>query len=204
MNKEELKKWFWNKLNSCYKVKHCDYQNHTYYFYDEQFIRQKKLSRIVGEEIIYPSKVVGICLFDQELKNEYLYCNYKEIWSFFETNLSSNYQEIQSFIKELLEEHDKLSASIPRICSSTTRHYLEEHDKLSASIPVDGYFKKGFGLEEHDKLSASIPIKIDNVGAYCLEEHDKLSVSIPTSSTRHHGRCLEEHDKLSIYIPKFY
>ena len=114
MNKEELKKWFWNKFNGCYKVNHCDYPKRTYYFYDEQFLRQKKLSRIIGgQELEYPTELKGICLFEQDPKNEYLYCDYDEIWSFFQINFSTNYNEIQSFIKELLEEHDKLSASIP-------------------------------------------------------------------------------------------
>ncbi len=109
MNKEELKNWFWNKVNNCYKVEHVDYPNIIYYFYDEQFIRQKKLNRIVGEEIIYPTEVVGKCLFEHDIKNGYLCCDYDEIWTFLETNFSPNYTEIQSFIKKIIKKHDKLS-----------------------------------------------------------------------------------------------
>jgi len=129
MNKEELKKWFWNKFNGCYKVKHSNYDD-VFYFYDEQFIRQKKLSRIIGEELVYPNEVKGICLFEQDQKNGYLWCDRDEIWSFFENNFSTNYQEIQSFIKELLEEH-----SIPVLPVVKLITNLEEHDKLSVSIP---------------------------------------------------------------------
>lgn len=116
MNKDELKKWFCNKFNGCYKAKkrngiqNVDDKN-IFYFYDEQFARQKKLSRIVGEEIIYPSVVKGKCLFEQDTEDLLLYCDYTEIWSFFETNylsthigLESEYKEIQSFIKEILME----------------------------------------------------------------------------------------------------
>ena len=181
MNKEELKNWFWNKFNSCYKVKHRDYPKNTYYFYDEQFVRQKKLSRIVGgQELEYPSVVKGTCLFCQELKNGYLYCDYDKIWSFFEDNISPKYGDIQSFIKELLEEHDKLSVSIPNWC--WTFH--------------------GISLEEHDKLSVSIPVGIREFATLSLEEHDKLSVYIPTKTTMVVNNNLEEHDKLSVYIPE--
>ena len=66
MNKEEITKWFWNKFYSCYPAKHQDYPHKIFMFYDEGFIRQKKLSRIVGEPIEYPSKINGICLFEQD------------------------------------------------------------------------------------------------------------------------------------------
>ena len=185
MTKEELKKWFWNKFNSCYKVNHSDYPKRTYYFYDEKFIRQKKLSRIIGgQEIEYPSEVRGICLFELDSKNEYLYCNYDEIWSFFETNLTTNYQDIQSFIKELLEEHNKLSVSTPCRRNLPHRLCLEEHNKLSVSTPLWEVNNKHIALDEHDKLSVSTPFHLKPFHLYhfCdLEEHDKLSVSTPTS-----------------------
>ncbi len=56
MNKEELSKWFWNKFNSCYPVKHEDFTESIFMFYDEQFLRQRKLYRVLDEELIYPSK----------------------------------------------------------------------------------------------------------------------------------------------------
>ena len=163
MNKQELKKWFWNKFNGCYKVKHSDYTDNIYYFYDEQFIRQKKLSRIVGDELFYPTKVKGICLFRQDIKNERLWCDYDEIWSYFETNFSTNYSKIQSFIKELLEEHDKLSVSIPSGYYWSKPLSLEEHDKLRVSIPVFLMKFEQTDLEEPDKLSVYIPGTIDHV-----------------------------------------
>ena len=71
--KEELTKWFWNKYYSCYKVKHQEYQNNVYLYFDKTFLRQKKLCIITGEKVNYPSKVDGICLFEQDLKNKYLW-----------------------------------------------------------------------------------------------------------------------------------
>ncbi len=158
MKKEELKKWFWNKFNSCYKVNHSDYPKSIFYFYDEQFLRQKKLARIIGnQELEYPSEVKGICLFEQDLKNERLWCKYDEIWSFFETNFSPNYGDIRSFIKELLEEHNKLSVTIPLNNKWKRPNYLEEHNKLSVSIPLQRSLIVHQHLEEHNKLSVTIP-----------------------------------------------
>ena len=203
MTKEELKNWFWNKFNGCYKVNHSDYPESILYFYDEQFIRQKKLSRIVGESIEYPTNVVGKCLFKQDLKYERFWCKYDEIWSFFEENFSTNYIEIQSFIKELLEEHDKLSVSIPNKHWLSDVVTLEEHDKLSVSIPFNGKGAEDIYLEEHDKLSVSILQPSIIPANFNLEEHDKLSVSIPNIETGFEYD-LEENDKLSVSIPECY
>ena len=174
MNKEELKKWFWNKFNGCYKVKHSDYQDRIFYFYDKQFIRQKKLSRIIGEEIVYPSEVKGICLFRQDLKNERLWCKYDKIWSFFETNFSPNYSEIQSFIKELLEEHDKLSVYIPQHANLIKPYYLEEHDKLSVYIPELRLSFERCYLEEHDKLSIYIHSHV-SINGQVIQKKTKIT-----------------------------
>ena len=113
MTKEDLSKWFWNKFNSCYYVKHEDYPQSLFMFYNKNFVRQSKLARLIGQEIIYPTKVEGVCLFEQDYKNNYLWCNYDEIWSFFYENYSHKYNEIQSFIKSLLVEHSKLEVLTP-------------------------------------------------------------------------------------------
>lgn len=103
MSKEELSKWFWDKFNSCYPIKHKDYPKSIFMIYDEQFLRQRKLARVLDEEIIYPT-VKGKCLFRQDYKNNVLWCNYDEIWLFFERNYSPNYIDIRSLITNLLEE----------------------------------------------------------------------------------------------------
>jgi hypothetical protein len=117
MKKNELSKWFWSKFNSCYPVKHDDYPDSIFMFYDENFLRQKKLARVLNEQIVYPNQVTGKCLFHLSYKNNNLWCNYDEIWSFFERNYSPNYTDIQSLIKNLLREHDKLQALTPGISS---------------------------------------------------------------------------------------
>ena len=102
MTKEEIQIWFRNKFNSCYVVVHEDYPENIFMYYDPQFIRQKKLSRIVGEEIEYPSKLTGICLFGQDYKNGYLFMN-DEITSFFYKNYSNNWSDIKELIQDMLK-----------------------------------------------------------------------------------------------------
>ena len=136
MNKEELSKWFWNKFNSCYPVVHKDYPKNIFMIYDEQFLRQKKLARVLNEDVIYPNKVTGKCLFCQDYKNNYFRCHYDEIWSFFKENYSRNYTDIQSLIKSLLEEHDKLQVLTPCQYFLRNKMWLEEHDKLHLQTAI--------------------------------------------------------------------
>ena len=51
--------------------------------------------------------------FEQDEKNSYLYCQYGRVWSFFETNYTLKYAEIQVIIKSLMERHYKLRGLTP-------------------------------------------------------------------------------------------
>ena len=115
MSTEELKIWFLDKFNSCYSVKYDDYPHSVFMIYDINFIRTKKLANILDKDVEYPTVIKGVCLFEQDLKNEYLWCDYYEIWTFFIKNYSSNYQEIRTLIKGWLEEHDKLKVLTPNL-----------------------------------------------------------------------------------------
>ena len=51
--------------------------------------------------------------FEQDEKNGDLWCQTNRVWSFFETNYSSNYAETQSIIRNLMERHYKLRGLTP-------------------------------------------------------------------------------------------
>jgi hypothetical protein len=104
MNKE-LEKWFYNKFNSCYLMEDLEISGNFFMIYDEQFIRQRKLSRVLNEEVKMPTEIKGICLFHLNIKELHLWCNYYEIWSFFEDNYPYSYEDIQEFIKKLLKDN---------------------------------------------------------------------------------------------------
>ena len=135
MQIDDLKIWFWDKYNSCYSIK---YNNKIYMMYDPNFIRAKKLANILNKEIGYPTEVKGVCLFQQDLKNSYLLCNYDEIWSFFKENYSSNSQEISQLIKGWLEEHNKTKVLTPFPVLSDF-YKLEEHNKIKVLTPICGF-----------------------------------------------------------------
>ena len=104
MSEEELKVWFFDRLNSCYSVKHDDYPDRLYWYYDEKFIRNVKLCRLSGEKIELPSKASGRCLFDQDIKNNILYCDYDEIWKVFYKEYRCNFYDVKRLINSWLEE----------------------------------------------------------------------------------------------------
>ena len=178
-SKEELYKWFFKKFNSCHLVEHSDKKEKIYMYYDEQFIRQKKMARILDEEIVYPSKPKGKVLFEQDWKNERMWCDYDEIWSYFKTNYSDNHQEIKDLIGWMLKEHDKLSVLTPTQRIVINNSLLKEHDKLSVLTPVVPEWFEATMLKEHDKLSVLTPTRTWFILSSSLKEHDKLSVLTP-------------------------
>ena len=113
MLKEELKIWFINKLNSCYLVKHDKYDNSILMVYDKNYNRERKLGRILGKEISEPNFDEGVVLFKQDWDNDYLWCNYGEIWSFFEANYSNNYMKIKELISDILKDTTKCEVLTP-------------------------------------------------------------------------------------------
>jgi hypothetical protein len=130
MTDEELKDWFWDKFNTCYYVKHDNYPESIFMYYDKNFARQKKLARVLEQEIIYPSKIEGVCLFEQDYKYNQLLCDDKEIWSFFEEKSNYSYQEIRDLIKGWLVEHSKLQVLTPSQYPTGALRLLVEHSKL--------------------------------------------------------------------------
>ena len=57
MNKEELINWFNNIFNNCYYVKHNDYPNSLFMYYDLRYVRKLKLNKIGGNISLPPNFV---------------------------------------------------------------------------------------------------------------------------------------------------
>ena len=51
--------------------------------------------------------------FEQDEKNGYLWCQYDRVWSFFKTNYSPKYSDVQSIISNLMERHYNLRGLTP-------------------------------------------------------------------------------------------
>ena len=133
---DKLKTWFWDKFNSCYLVKHEDYPESIFMYYDPQYVRKMKLAKISGEEI-YKNNITGLCLFEQDWKNKWFYCNFVEIWDYLYDNYSKNYTDAEQFITDRLEEHTKMSVLTPCPISYCLTRLLEEHTKMSVLTPLN-------------------------------------------------------------------
>jgi len=136
MTDNELKTWFLNKFNSCYYVKVEKYTDSIYMFYDENFTRQKKLARVLNQELIYPTKVDmgGVCLFYQDYKNNTLWCEYNQIWIYLKENSGYTDQKICDLIKCWLIDVSKLY-SLFFVRSGYLAFWLDDPTKLDWLIP---------------------------------------------------------------------
>ena len=83
-NQEEAKKFFLEKLEGCYYIKHKDYPDNIFWFYDKNFLRQKKLCNILGKKYIIGDINNGELIFEQNLDSKRLWIKYQEIWSLLE------------------------------------------------------------------------------------------------------------------------
>ena len=157
MNKDELREWFYEKLFNCYVVKHKHKteEHIKYLVYDKQFIRDCKLSDVLGDDIVFPTEHTGDILFKQDLKNKYLYCDYNKIWSFLESNYLDNYHEIQELTTGFLGEIDNYN-------QYTTQ--LTYHVYISSLGEIDNY-NQYTTIRGNDTLSSNLG-EIDNYNQY--------------------------------------
>ena len=74
--------------------------------------------------------------FEQDEKNGNLWCQYGRVWSFFETNYSSNYAETQSIIRNLMERHYNLRGLTPYGSAPADLLNMERHYNLRGLTPI--------------------------------------------------------------------
>jgi hypothetical protein len=127
----------------------------------------------------YPKSVFmaseGEVLFEQDWKNNYLFCKHSEVWSLFESKYEYNNIQIKDMISGILEEHLKDGTLTPTNSELNNFFILEEHLKKGTLTPVID--KQGISfnfLEEHLKNGVSTPsVEVVEVVSVQLEEHFK-------------------------------
>ena len=72
----------------------------------------------------------GNVIFDYNKKNDVVYINYDEVWSFFETFFGMEYQQIRDITKAWVEEHYKLRVTTTCGGFPYAKTWVEEHYKL--------------------------------------------------------------------------
>jgi hypothetical protein len=174
MTEQELKQWFWNKFLSCYPVIHNDVPNKIFMIYDKLFLRKVVINSIIGKSIEYPKEIKGVCIFEQDYENGYLWCDYDEIWAFLKNNTSNI--DVRTLITGWLSEVDNLNmlTTLPQMtksyCSST------EANKLNILKPWDLILSKLEWLSETDKLNVLTSNHQELMQPNLLSDTDKLNV----------------------------
>lgn len=86
---------------------------------------------IKEDKIKYPDYIFYFkddrCYFEYNTKNNYFYVNYDKVWKVFETKYHMNYNDTQSFIKKLVEDHFKLRGIILGSNYTLSAASVEEH-----------------------------------------------------------------------------
>ena len=78
-----------------------------------------------------------------ELQNSTLWCSYHNVWRVFESEFSMLYQEIQSLIKNQMEERFKMKGITPKTLLWQIFCTMEERFKMKGITPLRR--KKDFG-----------------------------------------------------------
>jgi len=157
MNKEELKGWFFEKLYNCYPVKHDNFPDRLFWYYDDKYIRKVKLNKISNKKVYPPNKVSGVCLFEQDLKKLILLCNYNNIWLYLYKNYSDDYSDVQELIKSWLEEESRMNVYTPMFYNTFQYDWLDEGVKKKLYIPNGWRMICEEKLDEGTKMNVNIP-----------------------------------------------
>ena len=169
---EELIKWFNNYFDNCYYVKHVDYPESIFMFYDINYARQLKLAKLEGIDYVEKTEVTGVCLFEQDWKNNFFRCNFIIIYCYLRDNYSFSYDDFQSFIKDRLEEQSKMNILKTALVAISTLVLLEEQSKMNILKPYVGGERISPMLEEQSKKNVLTPYGMERM----IEEQSKMNV----------------------------
>ena len=107
----------------------CDlekYPNSLFVFKNEICIFE-----IYNPESINPKKIISSYRFGlkQDLKNADIWFNYDKIWSIFESKFGMKYNDIQSFMKDMIEKHFKIRINTVSVFNGEKTNAAEKHFK---------------------------------------------------------------------------
>lgn len=73
------------------------------------------------------------CLFNYNFSSGNLWCHSEKVWELLEREGWCKYDEVQSFLKNQIEKHFKLTIVTPKMAISRWRKLIEDHFKLTES-----------------------------------------------------------------------
>lgn len=101
MTESEVCKMFFDKLYNCYPVKMKNSCS-IFWFYDKKIARKAKLKKLDKNVFNLPDVLNGSCLFEIDLINNILWCDYSQIWEYFQKNYNNDFYNIQSVLEDFL------------------------------------------------------------------------------------------------------
>ena len=148
----------------------------------------------------YPESIFmvseGEVLFEQDWKNNYLFCKYSKVWSLFESKFEYNSMQINDMISGILKEHLKNGVLTPCSNIGIGSMGVEEHLKKGTLTPVGPFAVILEGVEEHLKNGSLTPYHFPFHAINELEEQIKKEALTPTHEGGYRNSQLEE--KMSI------
>jgi len=90
------------------------------------------------------------CFF--ELEKSTLWVRYAEVWQVFNVEFGMGYSEIQSFIKNQVEQHFKMMGVTPNAFEEFPWYTVEQHFKMMGITHAGGRCDKSKGMEQHFKM----------------------------------------------------
>ena len=162
---KEIIDWFNNYFYNCYYVKHDEFPESIFMFYDINYVRKLKLAKLEGKNYVEKTDITGVCLFQQDWKYKHFYCNYTLIWAYLRDNYSTNYDDFKSFITDRLEEYE-INILTPDWVDDSVDVKLKEHSKMNILISSANGVLESIPMKEHSKMSILTQpyrLKINNV-----------------------------------------
>ena len=120
--------WLNNYFDNCYYVKHDNFPESIFMFYDVNYVRQKKLAKLEGIDYVEKTDVTGECLF--KFENGFIYLNINFIPYFISKlyGFGDIYLFIENWFKEFINE------SHPQILFSSFMQIYDDPSKMKIYV----------------------------------------------------------------------
>ena len=155
----------------------------------------------------YPESIFmvseGKVLFEQDWKNNYLFCKHSEVWSLFESKYEYNNIQIKDMISGILEEHLKDGTLTPTNSELNNFFILEEHLKNGILTPNELSTGEMIVMEEHLKNKVLTPVGPFAVILEGVDEHLKHGSLTPYHFPFHAINELEKQIKKEALKPTY-
>ena len=109
-------------------------------------------------------------IFYQDCQKDEFWCNYTKYWSFFESNLRLEYQEIGAITKYLVEEALKREVTTPYYLDNIAKNWVEEALKREVTTPCMAGNVSEWWVEDALKREVGKPHRGGGSGSHRVEE----------------------------------